>query len=263
MCAVFAKTTLTLTPWPLFRDAVYYCIGLIFLAIFFGVNNKDKGPCVADDQIEWYEALVLLALYGLYVCVMANSKKLKIFFCGKESGTSVSKTTENQLAEIELGHKDSSSKVDETSNAENTSTKSRKRIRFRAGFLKLMIGERTTEWAGVYLVASVGGNMSETFKTISESHKPDDFIDRDELKILLKRMSDGKREPTDADIDAIMDDVDEDKDGQINAREFARWYVIWRVIVSISLSHNIINSITHTHTQVQPISRHHHETCTS
>ena len=37
-------------------------------------------------------------------------------------------------------------------------------------------------------------------------------------------MSDGKRDPTDADIDAIMNDVDEDEDGQINAREFAKWY---------------------------------------
>ena len=40
-------------------------------------------------------------------------------------------------------------------------------------------------------------------------------------------MSDGKRDPTDADIDAIMNDVDEDKDGQINAREFAKWYVVF------------------------------------
>ena len=67
-------------------------------------------------------------------------------------------------------------------------------------------------------------------------------------------MSDGKRDPTDADIDAIMDDVDEDKDGQINAREFAKWYSKSLDIIMKRVRRDFdITDETHTHIPVNKI----------
>ena len=59
MCALFSKTVLYLTWWPLFRDCTFYSISLMTLIIFF-----------LDNQIEWWEALGLLAVYAVYVLFM-------------------------------------------------------------------------------------------------------------------------------------------------------------------------------------------------
>lgn len=59
MCALFSKTVLHLTWWPLFRDCTFYSISLITLILFF-----------VDNYIMWWEALLLLTLYVLYVIFM-------------------------------------------------------------------------------------------------------------------------------------------------------------------------------------------------
>jgi len=59
MCALFSKTVLHLTWWPLFRDCTFYSISLITLILFF-----------VDNYIMWWEALLLLTLYALYVIFM-------------------------------------------------------------------------------------------------------------------------------------------------------------------------------------------------
>jgi len=59
MCALFSKTVLLLTWWPLFRDCTFYSISLITLILFF-----------MDNLIEWWEALLLLSTYAAYVIFM-------------------------------------------------------------------------------------------------------------------------------------------------------------------------------------------------
>lgn len=59
MCAVFSKEILKLTWWPLFRDCMFYSIALIILIGFF-----------TDEAIEWWESLVLIITYFLYVTFM-------------------------------------------------------------------------------------------------------------------------------------------------------------------------------------------------
>ncbi|CAH1113993.1 unnamed protein product [Psylliodes chrysocephalus] len=59
MCAIFSRTVLTLTWWPLFRDCFFYSVSLITLIIFF-----------RDSYIYWYEALVLFSFYIAYVSFM-------------------------------------------------------------------------------------------------------------------------------------------------------------------------------------------------
>ena len=53
MCALFSKTVLYLTWWPLLRDCTFYSVSLITLIAFF-----------MDEEIMWYEALILLGVYG-------------------------------------------------------------------------------------------------------------------------------------------------------------------------------------------------------
>lgn len=59
MCALFSRTVLTLTWWPLFRDCTFYSASLIILIIFF-----------RDNRIQWYEAAVLFSIYLAYVSFM-------------------------------------------------------------------------------------------------------------------------------------------------------------------------------------------------
>ncbi|CAH2042057.1 unnamed protein product, partial [Iphiclides podalirius] len=58
-CALFSRTTLSLTWWPLFRDCTFYSISLLVLIY-----------CFRDSMIYWQEALVLFSLYGAYVMFM-------------------------------------------------------------------------------------------------------------------------------------------------------------------------------------------------
>lgn len=59
MCAIFSRTVLSLTWWPLFRDCTFYSASLLTLIYFF-----------RDSYIYWYEALVLFGFYLAYVSFM-------------------------------------------------------------------------------------------------------------------------------------------------------------------------------------------------
>merc|ERR1719195_13919 len=64
MCALFRKTVLHLTWWPLFRDCTFYSIALITLILFF-----------VDNYIRWWEAGLLLCVYFLYVLFMKYNEQ--------------------------------------------------------------------------------------------------------------------------------------------------------------------------------------------
>jgi hypothetical protein len=68
MCALFSKTVLHLTWWPLFRDCTFYSIALIALIVFF-----------LDERIEWYEALILFSTYICYVLFMKINAQAERF----------------------------------------------------------------------------------------------------------------------------------------------------------------------------------------
>lgn len=68
MCAIFSKTVLTLTWWPLFRDCFFYSTSLITLIWFF-----------RDNYIEWYEALVLFSFYIAYVSFMKWNQPMELW----------------------------------------------------------------------------------------------------------------------------------------------------------------------------------------
>ena len=68
MCALFSKTVLHLTWWPLFRDCTFYSISLITLIVFF-----------IDEEIKWWEAFLLLVVYFCYVLFMKINAKAEMF----------------------------------------------------------------------------------------------------------------------------------------------------------------------------------------
>jgi solute carrier family 24 (sodium/potassium/calcium exchanger), member 2 len=59
MCALFSKTLLSLTWWPLFRDCTFYSASLLTLIYFF-----------RDNMIQWWEALILFLIYVSYALFM-------------------------------------------------------------------------------------------------------------------------------------------------------------------------------------------------
>jgi len=74
VCA-YCVPDLPVTGWPLARDSVYYCIGILFIV-----------SCVADQRVYWYEALALLFMYFLYVLLMKNNEKLEKIVLGRIGG---------------------------------------------------------------------------------------------------------------------------------------------------------------------------------
>ncbi|TFK13108.1 leucyl-cystinyl aminopeptidase [Platysternon megacephalum] len=58
-CALFSREILHLTWWPLFRDVSFYILDLLMLILFF-----------LDSFIVWWESILLLSAYVLYVLTM-------------------------------------------------------------------------------------------------------------------------------------------------------------------------------------------------
>lgn len=52
MCAIFSKTLLSLTWWPLFRDCTFYSISLLVLIYFFHDNKVSKKLCSIFHSIK-------------------------------------------------------------------------------------------------------------------------------------------------------------------------------------------------------------------
>jgi solute carrier family 24 (sodium/potassium/calcium exchanger), member 2 len=68
MCALFSKTLLTLTWWPLFRDCTFYSVSLLTLIYFF-----------RDNKIWWWEALLLFLIYVTYAFFMKWNQEVERF----------------------------------------------------------------------------------------------------------------------------------------------------------------------------------------
>lgn len=71
MCALLSKEVLHLTWWPLFRDVSFYILDLIMLIVFF-----------LDNVIMWWESLMLVGGYSLYMVVMKYNVQIERFFKG-------------------------------------------------------------------------------------------------------------------------------------------------------------------------------------
>ncbi|XP_067620506.1 sodium/potassium/calcium exchanger Nckx30C isoform X3 [Eurosta solidaginis] len=143
MCALFSKTVLSLTWWPLFRDCSFYSLSLMVLIYFF-----------RDNFIYWWEALILFSIYIAYVAFMKWNVQVERFVkrlitknkgnAANSSETSMAtqpggSVTSRAASETRSGPPGSSSGAGATGNSSGTAGSTHTGAKFRHGLLQLMI----------------------------------------------------------------------------------------------------------------------------
>ncbi|XP_062613066.1 sodium/potassium/calcium exchanger 4-like [Saccostrea cucullata] len=71
ICGLFAGMVVHLTWYPVLRDCVFYGISVAVLII-----------CMYDNQIHWYESLILSLMYVIYILMMVFNSRLENIFYG-------------------------------------------------------------------------------------------------------------------------------------------------------------------------------------
>ncbi|XP_063366653.1 sodium/potassium/calcium exchanger Nckx30C [Cydia amplana] len=135
-CALFSRTTLTLTWWPLFRDCSFYSISLLVLIY-----------CFRDSLIYWQEALVLFSLYGAYVMFMRWNQQVeravkKVIYKNKVTrvrSTDQLMPTHQTAAQTLHGNATTSSETSVGTNTAAAGPSKQPAAKFRHGLLQLMI----------------------------------------------------------------------------------------------------------------------------
>jgi sodium/potassium/calcium exchanger 2 len=219
MCSLLAKEVLELTWWPLFRDSLYYVMGLAVLAAFVGFNSK--------GLVELWEACVLLALYFGYVLVMWQNGNLYKLITGKsleepgdgeptpEEPTEMPADEEGQVnRDLKKQHSKSASLVSTTSPALHHGNKPahfRWQGTFRAGILKLLKDPGSwMDTAGLGLVAKIAGDADYVFSQVDIDGNG--HIDREELKQLFNLL---ECYISPGELEEVFNQLDEDQDGTV------------------------------------------------
>ncbi|XP_074854857.1 sodium/potassium/calcium exchanger 4 [Carettochelys insculpta] len=86
VCGIFAGQVVRLTWWSVFRDSVYYTFSVILLIIF-----------IYDEQIVWWESLILIVMYSFYILIMKYNVKMQNLFTIKSMSTGNGNTVSNEL----------------------------------------------------------------------------------------------------------------------------------------------------------------------
>ena len=179
---------LILTWWPLFRDCICYVISLITLSV-----------CLT--QIEWWEELVLLTLYGAYIGIMYKNKELYAWI-----HQHVSKTTENSTIPDSI---------------ETTGTESRLNTTFYFGLVKYLTNTlHPSDHINLLFVAHQWKTVKEAFDKI-DSNK-NGVIEKNELKVMLTELDIDASEER---LNTLFDELDTDKNGEVDFKEFTNWYL--------------------------------------
>mmetsp|Transcript_4364 Transcript_4364/g.5038 ORF Transcript_4364/g.5038 Transcript_4364/m.5038 type:complete len:756 (-) Transcript_4364:206-2473(-) len=241
MCSLLAKDVLTLTWWPLFRDATFYAISLIVLTVMIGVWSP--------GEIDWVESVVLLVLYLVYCTFMYYNQRIYKALTGKEleypeepddedddedgdeedkerPSTGNAETTNNGTERPILVKKGSQRSVVSThsflmTEQPQTTIHLRWQNTFRAGILKLLRDpDSWLDTAGVGLVAKIAGDVNEVFKVIDMNG--DGSIDRDELERLFEKL---ECHLSPHELDEVFAQLDSNGDKLICGDEFSTWYI--------------------------------------
>ncbi|CAL8399538.1 unnamed protein product [Boreogadus saida] len=65
LCGIFAGQTVVLTWWSLFRDSSYYILSVLALILV-----------IYDAQVVWWESLLLMSMYGVYIIIMKFNSQI-------------------------------------------------------------------------------------------------------------------------------------------------------------------------------------------
>ncbi|XP_004055639.3 sodium/potassium/calcium exchanger 4 isoform X2 [Gorilla gorilla gorilla] len=89
VCGLFAGQVVRLTWWAVCRDSVYYTISVIVLIVF-----------IYDEQIVWWEGLVLIILYVFYILIMKYNVKMQAFFTVKQKSIANGNPVNSELEAV-------------------------------------------------------------------------------------------------------------------------------------------------------------------
>lgn len=96
LTAALTKKDLHLDWRPLVRDSFFYGCSIIIFIV-----------CVLDGEVQWYESVVLLTMYGLYCLIMKYNEKLLNFMAGF-SKSKVNPSDEPGVVEAQKGNSEMS-----------------------------------------------------------------------------------------------------------------------------------------------------------
>ncbi|CAK6953732.1 sodium/potassium/calcium exchanger 3-like [Scomber scombrus] len=68
LSGIFAGQTVILTWWSLFRDSTYYILAVLTLIMV-----------IYDAVVDWWESLLLMTMYGIYIIIMKFNSQIKTF----------------------------------------------------------------------------------------------------------------------------------------------------------------------------------------
>ncbi|XP_045057786.1 sodium/potassium/calcium exchanger 4 isoform X2 [Desmodus rotundus] len=89
VCGLFAGQVVRLTWWAVCRDSMYYTLSVIVLIAF-----------IYDEEIVWWEALVLIILYIFYILIMKYNVKMQAFFTIKQKTVANGNTVNSELEDV-------------------------------------------------------------------------------------------------------------------------------------------------------------------
>ncbi|XP_063247329.1 ras and Rab interactor 2-like isoform X3 [Prinia subflava] len=98
VCGLFAGQVVALSSWSLLRDSIYYTLSVVALIVF-----------IYDERVSWWESLVLVLMYIIYIFIMKYNSTIHHCF---ERKTKNSANMVNGLA--------SNTEMDDTSNCDAT-----------------------------------------------------------------------------------------------------------------------------------------------
>ncbi|XP_007560671.2 sodium/potassium/calcium exchanger 3 [Poecilia formosa] len=76
VCGFFAGQAVKLSYWALLRDSIYYTFSIIALIVF-----------IYDEKVCWWESLVLILMYAVYILIMKFNGKAHRYFSRRKKGS--------------------------------------------------------------------------------------------------------------------------------------------------------------------------------
>ncbi|XP_045185658.2 sodium/potassium/calcium exchanger 3-like [Mercenaria mercenaria] len=86
ICGVLIKQAITLSWWPLCRDSIFYALAIIVLILV-----------VADSKVTWYESLIMLLMYGVYIVIMRYNRTIQCMVTDKLKWLTTEKISANGI----------------------------------------------------------------------------------------------------------------------------------------------------------------------
>ncbi|KAM6083684.1 sodium/potassium/calcium exchanger 3 isoform 1-T1 [Theristicus caerulescens] len=76
VCGLFAGQVVALSSWSLLRDSIYYTLSVVALIVF-----------IYDEKVSWWESLVLVLMYVIYIVIMKYNSTIHHCFERKTKNT--------------------------------------------------------------------------------------------------------------------------------------------------------------------------------